>query len=241
MARRTYTSTITEGAGRQMNIAVLAASPRPDGNSRALARALMDGAESAGHTTRLVDLNKPMAGFLRDCRTCRRPDGECSIQDGYRDLLMEHILPADALVYATPLYWYGMAAVLKNYFDRMVSYLSGSFPSSSQVMERMVDKRVALLISSEERYPGAALGLVAQVQEMSRYLHHALIGVVHGVGNKRGEVRSDPADPLKTAHRLGAQLSSLHHSDYRIDTERPNTVWPSASTHDDTAGIYTDV
>jgi len=190
----------------KMNVVVLAANPRPDGNSRALARARMDGAESAEHVTRLVDLNEPLTGFLRDCRSCRRPDGECSIQDGYRDLLMEHVLAADALVYATPLYWYGMATVLKNYFDRMVCYLSGSFPSSRQVMERMIGKRVALLISSEERYPGAALGLIAQVQEMSRYLHQPLTGV----GNKRGEVLSDPADPLKAAHQPGAQLSSLH-------------------------------
>lgn len=224
-----------------MNVVVLAASPRPNGNSRALARALMDGAESAGHVTGLVDLNEPMTAFLRDCKSCRRPDGECSIQDGYRDLLMEKVLAADALVYATPLYWYGMAAVLKNYFDRMVCYLSGSFPASEQVIEGMVGRRVALLISSEERYPGATLGLIAQVQEMSRYLRQPLVGVVHGVGNTRGEVRHDPADPLNAAHRLGAELASAHHSDYRIDTERSTTVWQAGSPKDGTAGIYTDV
>jgi multimeric flavodoxin WrbA len=224
-----------------MNIVVLAASPRPDGNSRALARALMDGAEGAGHATRLIDLNKPIAGFLRDCRSCRRPNGECSISDGYRDLLLNDVLPADALVYATPLYWYGMAAVLKNYFDRMVCYISASFPSSGELIERMTGKRVALLISSEERYPGAALGLIAQVQEMSRYLHQPMVGVIQGVGNTRGEVQSDPTDPVSAARQLGAQISSLHHSDYRVDSQRPKTVWPATPASGGPAGIFTDL
>lgn len=224
-----------------MNVVVLAASPRPNGNSRALARALMDGAEGAGHQTRLIDLNESMTSFLRDCKACRRSDGECSIEDGYRGLLLEDVLAADALVYVTPLYWYGMAAVLKNYFDRMVCYLSGSFPASDQVMERMIGKRVALLVSSEERYPGAVLGLVAQVQEMSRYLHQPLVGVVNGVGNRRGEVEFDPAGPLKEAYRIGAELASLHHSDYRVDTGRSTTVWPGRDDPDEASGVYTDV
>lgn len=37
----------------------------------------------------------------------------CAIEDGYHALLRDDVAAADALVYATPLYWYGIAAVLK--------------------------------------------------------------------------------------------------------------------------------
>lgn len=208
-----------------MDVVVLSASPRPDGNSRALADALVDGAQGAGHSAQVFDLNERTNGFLRDCRTCRGADGECSIRDGYRELLLDHVLHANALVYATPLYWYGIAASLKNWFDRTVCYLSGSYPDAQRVMEQLRGTRVALLISSEERYPGATLGVVAQVQEMARYMHQPFVGVVQGVGNKRGEVARDPADPLAAARRLGRELETLHHTDYRIDTERPGRVW----------------
>ena len=144
-------------------------------------------------------------------------------------------------MYATPLYWYGMAAALKNYFDRMVCYLSASYPRYDAVAEQMVGKRVALLLSSEERYPGASLGVIAQLHEMSRYLHHDFVGVVNGIGNRRGEVRRDPANPLEAAHTLGRTLFEAHHSDYRLDTVRPNTVWPAGEAEPAPAGVWEDV
>jgi multimeric flavodoxin WrbA len=192
----------------------------------------------------LVDLNREMSGgFLRDCSRCRLPDGTCSIQDGYGELLTRKVASADGVVYATPLYWYGIAAVLKNFFDRMVCYLSASYPESEQVVAAMAGKRSALLLASEERYPALAIGVVAQLQEMSRYLDHQFVGVVNGVGNKRGEVALDPADPLGAARQLGTSLFDVHYSDYRIDVERPNAVWsrPRASGIDPEVGLYGDV
>lgn len=208
-----------------MNVAVLAASPRPDGNSRAMADALVEGSRGAGHTAQVFDLNEWTDGFIRDCRTCRRADGECSIDDRFRELLFEHVMPADALVYATPLYWYGMAASLKNWFDRVTCYISVSYPRSAEVMDGISGKRVALLIAAEERYPGSTLPMIGQVQEVTRYLSQKFVGVVHGVGNQRGEVRHDPSDPLAACARLGAALPTLHYSDYRLYSERSGSVW----------------
>ena len=209
-------------------VLVLSASPRPDGNSRLMAAALIEGAREAGHEADLTDLNSVMTGgFLRDCRSCRRPDGSCSIKDAYADLLVNQVLAADALVYATPLYWYGIAAVLKNFFDRMICYTSASSPISEQVLAGLAGKRSALLFSSEERYYGASIGVIAQLQEMSRYLSHELVGVVNGVGNTRGEVAADPADPLGAARELGRRLFDLRYSDYSLLAERPNSVWGS--------------
>jgi multimeric flavodoxin WrbA len=222
-----------------MRVLVLAASPREDGNSRLLATALMEGAQDAGHETELADLNACMqGGFLRDCRRCRRPDGSCSIEDGYEALLRDRVAHADALVYATPLYWYGIAAVLKNFFDRMVCFTSGSYPAHAAMTAGLTNKRSALLISSEESYRGAALGVIAQMQEMSRYLHHELVGVVNGVGNKRGEVAADPSQPLAAARTLGQQLFDIRYSDYRVDSERANAVW---AAKDGGVGVYEDV
>lgn len=222
---------------------MLAASPRADGNSRAMADALVAGATEAGHAAEIHDLNDAMrGGFLRDCRTCRLPDGTCAIDDDYAGLLTGPVATADALVYATPLYWYGVAAVLKNFFDRMVCFLAASHPDSAALVEALSGKRSALLLSSEERYATAALGVVAQLQEMSRYLGHELVAVVQGVGNKRREVMYDPADPLTASRRLGRELFELHHSDYRIDSARSNTVWPQArlSAAEGQVGVYDD-
>lgn len=92
----------------------------------------------------------------------------------------------------------------------------------------MVGKRAALLISSEESYVTATAAVAAQLHEMSGYLQQDLVAVVNGVGNTRGEVRSDPSDPLTAARTLGGRLFELRHSDYTILAERSNHVWPDA-------------
>jgi multimeric flavodoxin WrbA len=206
-----------------------------------LAEAFAEGAHEAGHAAELVDLNDVMSGLLRDCRSCRQPDGSCSIDDGYAELVHGRLLPADAWIYATPLYYYGMAASLKNFFDRLVCYGSGSYPRHQEVADGMRGKRSALLLSAEESNQAAGLPVTNQIQEVSRYLHHQFVGVVTGIGNKRGEVRCDPAGPLEGARRLGGRLFEAHHSDYNMDSERSNAVWPQARSADEASGIYEDV
>ena len=209
-------------------VLVLCASPRRDGNSRMLGEAVLEGAERAGHSPKLIDLGDTMAGMLRDCRSCRLADGRCGIADGYAELIHEHVLPAHALVYATPLYWYGMSATLKNFFDRLVCYVSASYPGRDLVVDGLKHKRVALLLASEEQYPTAGTAVTWQTQEMSRYLHQEFVAVVNGIGNTRGEVRFDPANPLGVARELGTRIFDIHHSDDDIDAERPNAVWAAA-------------
>jgi len=208
-----------------VNVLVLSSSPRRNGNSRLLAEALLEGVDEAGHRGALAHVDDHVTSFLRDCRGCRGADGRCRIEDGFEALLLERVLPADAVVFATPLYWYGVSGQLKTFLDRIFCYIAASYPGAAEVVEGLSHKRLALLISSEETYVGASLGVLHEIQEYARYTHSALVGVVNGIGNKRGDVLADPADPIDRAHTLGRRLFELKATDYRIDTDRPGSVW----------------
>jgi hypothetical protein len=131
---------------------------------------------------------------------------------------------------------------MKNFFDRSVCYIAASYPRHEEVVAGLVGKRCALLMASEERFPAANLGVIAQLQEIARYFHQPFVGVVNGVGNRRGEVRLDPADPLGAARELGARMFDTHYSDYRLDSERPNAVWAHRASGAQVAvGPYGDV
>jgi multimeric flavodoxin WrbA len=166
--------------------------------------------------------------FLRDCRRCRGADGTCGIADGFEAALLGTFLPADAVVFATPVYWYGMSGQLKTFLDRIFCYIAASYPGADGVVQSLMGKRIALLLSSEESYHGAGAGIQHQIQEYARYTHSQYVGTVAGYGNRRGDVRRDPADPLGRARELGARLFDLRSTDYRIDTERPGSVWQDA-------------
>ena len=89
----------------------------------------------------------------------------------------------------------------------------------------MKQKRVGLMLSSEETYPDASLGIVHQIQEYARYTHSEFVGVVRGFGNSRGEVTCDPHNPVIAAQYFGASFFTQKFTDYRIDTERSGKVW----------------
>ena len=211
-----------------MNVLALSSSPRRDGNSRLLADALLEGVEAAGHHGELAFVDDYVTAFLRDCRICRGADGRCRIEDGFETLLFERLLPADAVVFATPLYWYGVSGQLKTFLDRIFCYIAASYPGAEEVVTGLSHKRLVLLISSEENYVGASLGVLHEIQEYARYTHSSLVGVVNGIGNKRGDVNADPDRPLDRVRTIGRRLFELTSTDYRIDTDRPGTVWGAA-------------
>lgn len=208
-----------------MKALVLSSSPRRNGNSALLAEQVSNGLTSAGHEAELVYAQDFLGGFLQDCRQCRRPDGECSIADGFRSVFLDGYLPADGFIAATPIYWYGTSAQLKAFFDRTFCYYAASYPGSADVINGMKGKRIGLVLSSEETFPMVSGAIICQIQEFCRYTRSTFVGVVHGYGNARGDVRHDPSDPLKAAWRFGNEFFRRHSSDYQIDTERSPRVW----------------
>ncbi len=211
------------------SLLVLLGSPRRTGNSALLAEAVAESAEASGARVKVRFLADYIDGFLRDCRDCRHADGSCSIDDGYRDLFLDDFLPADGVIFASPVYWYGVSAQLKAFLDRSFCYYAASYPASEDVIRAMTGKQLGLVLASEESYPGVIQGPVHQFQEYARYTHSRLVGIIHGVGNSRGEIARDPGNPLKAAQDLGRQFFSRGYSDYRLDTVRSSRVWPEGS------------
>lgn len=204
---------------------ILVGSPRRNGNSATLAAAVQRGAEEAEIHVSLRFIDDSISGFLRDCRQCRLPNGECAIEDDFRQLFFDDFLPADGVVFCSPVYWYGLSAQTKVFFDRTFCYYSASYADSAQVMEQMTRKRLGLVLASEETYPGASLGIVHQIQEYCRYTHSEFVGVVRGIGNSRSEVVRDPGAPMVAAEQLGREIFNRRYSDFRINTERSGRVW----------------
>jgi len=132
-----------------MKALVLSSSPRRNGNSAILAEAVHTGLTEAGHDATLLFADDFLKAFLRDCRKCRKPDGECAIEDGYRSVFLDQYLPADGFIAATPIYWYGMSAQLKAFYDRTFCYYAASYPRSVEVIAKMQGKRIGLALTSE--------------------------------------------------------------------------------------------
>src|SRR5215813_10060893 len=217
-------------SSERKNLLILIGSPRRAGNSALLAKAVERGAESTGARVSLRVIDDFILSFLRDCRSCRLPSGECSIADRFRMLFFEDFIPAHGVVFCSPVYWYGLSAQMKAFFDRTFCYYAASYPYSARIIDGMSRKRIGLVLASEETYPSATLGIINQIQEYSYYTHSEFVGVVRGIGNSRGEVNCDKGEPILAAEQLGREIFEHKYSDFRIETERSGRVWSMDST-----------
>lgn len=102
-----------------MKILILNGSPRPKGNTAAMATAYAEGAREAGHEVNIVDVcKKKIAGCLA-CEYCHtKGEGKCVQQDDMQEVypLMEE---AEMIVLASPIYYHSFTGQLQCAINRI--------------------------------------------------------------------------------------------------------------------------
>jgi multimeric flavodoxin WrbA len=94
----------------------ISSSPRRASNSDRLLREALAGAEAAGAKVEYLSLRGLKIGGCVECYACAKT-GRCAVQDDYQPVF-EKLLAADRLVFATPIFFMGVAAQGKLLIDR---------------------------------------------------------------------------------------------------------------------------
>lgn len=99
-----------------MKILILTGSPHKQGTSNTLVHEFARGAEEAGHQITIYDC---AGGNINPCMGCDccGMNGDCVRKDDGNEVL-EKLLDSDAVLFATPVYYFGMSAQLKRMVDR---------------------------------------------------------------------------------------------------------------------------
>lgn len=98
------------------NVLVISTSPRKGGNSESLALEFAKGAEEAGNKVETVFFREKNIGFCKGCLACTKTN-RCVIKDDAAELV-EKMLAADVIAFATPIYYYEMSGQMKTLLDR---------------------------------------------------------------------------------------------------------------------------
>lgn len=98
-------------------VIVISTSLRTGSNSDMLADKFVEGAVQAGHEVEKISLMDKDIQFCRGCLACQKL-GKCVIKDDVNDI-MQKVLNADVVVWATPIYYYEMSGQMKVLIDRM--------------------------------------------------------------------------------------------------------------------------
>ena len=92
-----------------MKIVMITGSPHRHGTSALLADAFIQGAQEAGHTVFRFDAAFQELHPCRACERCHNTDKGCIYKDGMEEL-NPHLLEADLVAFASPIYYYDWSA-----------------------------------------------------------------------------------------------------------------------------------
>ena len=98
-------------------VIVISTSLRRGSNSDMLADKFVEGAKSVGNEVEKISLVGKEIQFCKGCMGCQKL-GRCVIKDDVNDI-MEKVLEADVVAWATPIYFYEMSGQMKTLIDRM--------------------------------------------------------------------------------------------------------------------------
>ena len=99
------------------NVLIISTSLRGNkSNSHALALEFERGAKESGNVTGLISLQSKTINFCKGCLACQKTL-KCVIKDDAGEII-EKMKNADVIVFATPIYFYGISGQLKTLLDR---------------------------------------------------------------------------------------------------------------------------
>lgn len=154
-----------------MRIVVLIGSPNRHGSTHLLVESFRKGAEEAGHTVSVIDVAHADVHPCTGCITCGY-EGPC-VQKDDMDGIQKEILDSDMIVFATPLYYFGMTAQLKAVIDRFCSF-------NSSLHARHLKSALLAVAWNEDGWTFDALRVYYET--LAKYCHFDDQGMILGAG-----------------------------------------------------------
>jgi len=180
---------------------ILASSPRAKGNSTILAAEAARGAKDAGAEVKTFRLAKMNIGPCLGCDGCRKPKATgCVRKDDMRTIYAE-LRSTDAVLIASPVYWFTMSAQIKLFMDRLYAFGAENY-------RPLKGKRVGIIMTYGDADPfvSGAVNALRSFQDAFAYVGAPIEGMVYGSADKPGEVKAN--EPLmKDAYALGQKLA----------------------------------
>ena len=156
----------------EMKVAILNGSPKV-GNTAAMIRAFAEGVEASGHEVEILHVGRMKIAGCLACEYCHgKGEGSCIQKDD-----MEKVMPAyreaDIIVYASPIYYFGMTAQIMAAIQRVYA-----------IGKPVKAKKSVLLLSSGSPNPYA--GAIATYKDMLAYTGIEDAGIITAAGEENG-------------------------------------------------------
>ena len=180
---------------------VLASSPRIKGNSTILAVRAAESAQESGMEVEIIHLSRLKIKPCFACDRCKEGKKYCNLKDDMQEIYPK-LLTADALILASPIYWFTYSAQLKCCIDRWYGLWNNN-------RDFLRGKPVGVILTYEDASLEVSGGINAlhSLESTLDYIGAEYVGCVHGSLAAVGDAQKNP-ELIVSAAQLGKQLAA---------------------------------
>ena len=185
-----------------MKVLAISSSPRKRSNSDMLADHALEGAKASGASVEKVRLRGLTIHPCEACDACQAERDTPCVTDDDMAPLLDKVREADAIILASPIYFFTLNGQMKVFLDRLYALFGGN------IYDVLTGKKVALLLSYGDPDPlgSGANNALRTLQDACRFLGIEFAGCVHASCMSEGELEGKPA--LAQAKELGKKLAT---------------------------------
>jgi multimeric flavodoxin WrbA len=116
-------------------------------------------------------------------------------------ILYPKLQEADAIVIASPIYYFTFSAQTKLFIDRW-------YGLETQNGNLLAGKRIGIILTygDSDPYTSGAINAIHTYQSMFRYIQADIVGILYGSAGDAGDIQKQPA-LLEQAYKLGEKLA----------------------------------
>ena len=152
-----------------MKLTTLLGSARKKGNTATVLNWVEEELTARGHSVVRIYLNSKTIGGCLGCGKCKENANEiaCVQKDDAIDIF-ERMIASDAVLFTSPVYFWGFTSQLKRLIDRGYALVTNYHqPGHTSLME---NKRIGLLVTGADAYENNAEGLFTAFDRIADFL-----------------------------------------------------------------------
>jgi len=188
-----------------LKILGICGSPRKDGNTEVLLKEALKGAHEAGAEIEAIFLRDKTISPCLEIYGCK-VDGRCVIEDDFHEVA-EKMVQADAIILASPIFFYTVSAHTKMLMDRCQSFWVKRYLLKEPITPDRHRRKGAFIsvgaTHGKRLFEGVTLTVRYFFDALDVDLFDTLL--VRGV-DEQGEIFNNPEE-IRAAYELGSRLA----------------------------------
>ena len=132
-------------------VVAIVGSYRKGGTIDTAVQAVLAGAREHGAETQTIYLTDQHIEFCKNCRACTQTPGAEGVRCGQEDdleLMLREIEAADAVVLASPVNYYNVTAIFRNFLERLLGFTYWPWGQNGPALRSKAQPRKAVLLAA---------------------------------------------------------------------------------------------